>query len=166
MATQNPSEHYGTFPLPDSQMDRFMLNISMGYPIKDEEIKILKKGSVRKKLDKIVPLISKEEIFKIKEKIDSVYTSEKVLSYIVDIVNATRKNKFLITGVSPRCSLAIMQCCKALAYFNSRDYISPEDVKVLAPFVVSHRIIFRDEYSSIEKKELVCEIVENVSVPV
>ncbi len=166
IATQNPSEHFGTFPLPDSQMDRFIMNISIGYPDKERETEILKRGIIRKEIEKIKPVISKEKISEIFSNIDTTYVSEKILKYIVDIAHATRNNNYLISGVSPRGSLALLNCCKTFAYFQSRDYVTPFDVKTIAPFVLSHRIIFKREYSTVKKRDFIANVIENIPLPI
>ncbi len=166
IATQNPTEHYGTFPLPDSQMDRFIMNISIGYPDRNSELDILKTGSIRKNLSYIKPVLRKEDFFEIIKKISSIYASEKALNYIVDIVNSTRNNKYIITGISPRGSLALLSCAKTFAYFKSRDYITFDDIKQLAPYTLSHRIILKEEYSSLKKRDIIEEIVRDIDIPV
>ncbi len=166
IATQNPVEHYGTYTLPDSQMDRFSMNISIGYPKFEKEVEILKKGSSRDKIDKITPVFNKDEIMKIINEIDSVYASDKILEYIVKISNATRSNKFVQTGISPRGSLSLLTCSKTFAFFQERDYIILDDVKILSPYVLSHRIICKEEYSHINKRDIIREILENIPLPI
>ncbi len=166
IATQNPVEHYGTYKLPDSQMDRFIMNISIGYPSQKSEVEILKTGSLREKISKMQPIFHKNEIHKIINKIHSIYASEKVLNYIVNISNATRANTYILNGISPRGSLSLLNCAKTLAFFQNRDFVIPEDIKTLAPYVYSHRIICKEEFSSINKRDIIYEILDNVPLPI
>jgi MoxR-like ATPase len=166
IATQNPVEHFGTFPLPESQMDRFMMKISLGYPPRQAEKVILKGGSTREDLYSISPIITKDEVLAVQRKIrDDVYISEKVLDYVLDIVEATRKNKYMTAGLSPRGALAITYTAKTIAFFSGRDYVIPEDIKEIVDYTVPHRLIFREEYEHLNEKEVVQSIIEEIPVP-
>lgn len=165
IATQNPVEQYGTFPLPESQLDRFLMKISIGYPSKEAEKEIIKGGSKREYLYEIKPFISKEEILKIQEEIDKVYVSDKIADYILDIVWATRESKYLESGLSTRGTLGIVKTAKTNAYIEGRDYIIPEDIKKLYPYVIAHRVIFKPEYEA-QKSEIIKWIVEEIPIPV
>lgn len=165
IATQNPLEQYGTFPLPESQLDRFMMKISIGYPSKDAEKQIILGGSKREVLSDIKPILTKEEVLKIQEEIrNSVYISDKVAEYILDIVWATRQSKFLDSGLSTRGTLAITYTAKTRAFFEGRDFVIPEDIKVLSEYVITHRVIFKPEYES-QKMEVIKSIIESIPVP-
>ncbi|MBX0312538.1 MAG: MoxR family ATPase, partial [Sulfurihydrogenibium sp.] len=165
IATQNPVEQYGTFPLPESQLDRFLMKISIGYPSREAEKEIIKGGSKREELYKIQPFVSKEEIIKIQEEIKNVYVSDKIADYILDIVWATRESKYLESGLSTRGTLAIVNTAKTNAYMEGRDFVIPEDIKKLYKYVIPHRVIFKPEYES-QKEEIVRTIVESIPTPI
>ncbi len=165
IATQNPVEQYGTFPLPESQLDRFLMKISIGYPSREAEKEIIKGGSKREELYKIQPFISKEEIIKIQEEIKNVYVSDKIADYILDIVWATRESKYLESGLSTRGTLAIINTAKTNAYLEDRDFVIPEDIKKLYKYVIPHRVIFKPEYES-QKEEIIKTIVESIPTPI
>jgi MoxR-like ATPase len=167
IATQNPVEQFGTFPLPESQLDRFTMKISVGYASRVSEKEILKFGSKREELYSIQPMMTKDEVIAIQDEIkEKVYLSDKVLDYVLDIVEATRDNKFILAGVSTRGVLAITATAKTKAYFSGRDYVIPEDIKELSEFTIPHRVIFRDEYEHVDKKEVVKSVIEKIPVPV
>jgi MoxR-like ATPase len=165
IATQNPVEQYGTFPLPESQLDRFLMKISIGYPSREAEKEIIKGGSKREELYKIQPFVSKEEIIKIQEEIKNVYVSDKIADYILDIVWATRESKYLESGLSTRGTLAIVNTAKTNAYMEGRDFVIPEDIKKLYKYVIPHRVIFKPEYES-QKEEIIKTIVESIPTPI
>lgn len=164
IATQNPIELYGTFPLPEAQLDRFIMKISIGYPPRFAEKEILKGGSKREELHNIKPLFSKDEIISIQKQIKEIYLSDKIADYILDIIEATRKSKYLYAGLSTRGALAIVATAKANAYLNKRDYVIPEDIKTLAEFVIPHRVIFKEEYEG-SKREIIKSLVESIKTP-
>lgn len=167
IATQNPVEHHGTFPLPKSQLDRFMMQINIGYPDKDSEKRIIKEVMSSEAAALTERLIDKDEVISIQKSIrDNVYISDNVLAYILDVVKATRSCKYLLTGLSTRGALAITETARTNAFFSGRDFLIPEDVKEMAEFTIPHRVIFKDEYESYDKKEIIRSIVKEVSVPV
>ncbi len=167
IATQNPIEQFGTFPLPESQLDRFMMKISIGYASRSAEMKILQSGSRRDELYSIQPFISKEDVLNIQREIkDNIFISEKVLSYILDIVEATRNSKYCLSGISTRGMLAITATAKAKAYFTGRDFVIPEDIKELAEYTIPHRVIFREEHDTNTKKEIILSLVQKITVPI
>ncbi|MEW6116046.1 MAG: MoxR family ATPase [Nitrospirota bacterium] len=166
IATQNPVEQFGTFPLPESQLDRFMMKISIGYPPRASEKEILKGGSRRSELYSIEPVMTKEEVVVVQKDIrERIYLSEKILDYIMNIVEATRSSSFLRAGISTRGALALNYTARANAYFSGRDFVIPEDIKELVPSVIPHRVIFRDEYEHLDKKEMILSIVEQIPAP-
>lgn len=166
IATQNPAEQYGTFPLPESQMDRFMMKISIGYPAQSEEIEILRRESSRDELDNIEPVMSRDEVRALHDKIRrDVYVSEKIYEYILEIVKATRNNKYILAGISTRGALAVTVSAKTHAFFHDRDFVIPEDISMLAPFTLSHRLLMKEGYESMNKKELIKSIIERVAAP-
>jgi len=162
IATQNPAEFSGTFSLPSSQMDRFILSFSIGFPSKNDELEILKKGSLRDQLDNISLVIDKNEIFEIQKSIDKVYVSDKVLNFILEIVQLTRESKYFLYGLSPRASLSLQKCAKTYAYFCNRDYVNFYDIKILSIPVLAHRLVLKDSYLSVEKKEIINEIINKI----
>ncbi len=165
IATQNPVEQFGTFPLPESQMDRFMLKISIGYPSREAEREILKGGSKREELYNLKPIFNKETVLKIQEDIDRVYLSDKIVDYIIDIAEMTRREKFFSAGLSIRGTLAIAKTAKTNAYFHGRDYVIPEDIKELAIYTIPHRVIIKDEYENISPEEIIKSIIDSTPVP-
>ncbi|MCX7856767.1 MAG: MoxR family ATPase [Deltaproteobacteria bacterium] len=166
IATQNPLEQFGTFPLPDSQLDRFAIKISIGYPEEKDEKEILRVGPKRDEISNIEPLIEKEEIQKIQEEIEKgVYVSEKILNYVLSIVSATRRHDYLYVGLSTRGALTIVSTAKTNAFFHGRDFVIPEDIKELAEYVIPHRLLFRAEYENIDKKEFVRSLIEEIPLP-
>lgn len=163
IATQNPIETYGTFPLPESQLDRFMMKISIGYPERQAEKQILKEGSSREDLYRISPVIDRDEIIEMQSEIRKTYMSDKIISWILDFVEATRKDNRILLGLSTRAGLSITYTAKAYAYFRNRDYVVVEDVKELIPYVASHRVILKED--SLSKEEVILSILQNISVP-
>lgn len=166
IATQNPVEQFGTFPLPESQLDRFMMKISVGYPSRQAEKEILKGGSKREEIYNIKPIFTKEEVLQLQEEIPKkVYLSEKIIDYILDIVELTRRTKFLHVGLSIRGTLAIAKASRTNAFFKGRDYVIPEDIKELAPYLITHRVIFKEEYETSDRQEIIKSLIEEVKVP-
>ncbi len=163
IATQNPVEIYGTFPLPESQLDRFMMKISIGYPEREAEKKILQEGSSREKLYKLTAVMDKDEIIKLQDEIKQVYLSDKIINWVIDFINITRQDSRILLGLSTRAGLAITYTAKAYAKFRGRDYVIPEDVKEMIPFVVPHRIILKEEIAS--KEEVILSILQSISTP-
>ncbi|MEJ5300972.1 MAG: MoxR family ATPase [Thermodesulforhabdaceae bacterium] len=170
IATQNPAETFGVFPLPDSQLDRFAMRIQIGYPDRDAERQILQGGSRRREIYSIEPVTSAEEILEMQRAIrQDIYVSDAVMEYVLDVVEATRKSPFLRIGLSTRGALALINAAKADAYLGGRTYLSPENVKFVAPYVISHRVEFKEEYSresALKKQEVIKSILESIPVPV
>jgi MoxR-like ATPase len=143
LATQNPIESYGTFPLPEAQVDRFFMRIEMGYPKPEEEIEIVRKNINSNSIATIESIIDDEEIDYIKSNYNDVFVNDEIADYIMNIVNATRNDSKLQLGVSPRGTIALYKASKVNAAFSGRDYVIPEDVKKMAPYVLNHRVIHR-----------------------
>ncbi|MBC7087458.1 MAG: MoxR family ATPase [Tissierellales bacterium] len=152
LATQNPIEYQGTFPLPEAQLDRFFMKISIGYPNKDDEKKILKSYLDFKNLDKLKPILTKSELLSISSEVENVIVHDEILDYILDIVNMTRKYKSITLGASPRASIDILKASKAKAYISNRDYVIHDDVKSVVIPVLRHRIVLSAE-ARLEKKD-------------
>ena len=141
IATQNPVEHAGTFPLPESQMDRFMMKTSIGYPSKEAERAILRSGSQREELKNISSLFSQDEIIEIQTDIEkNIHVSDKILEYLLVLTEKTRTHPGISVGISTRGAMALLDLSKTLAWIQGRDYVIPEDIKLMAPDVLLHRI--------------------------
>lgn len=140
MATQNPIETTGTFPLPEAQLDRFLFKISMGYPSYEEELDIIDRYMVEDPLTSLKGVASKEDIFELRQKADAVFVSENIRKYVLDIVTASRKDPKIVAGASTRATLALVKASKAYALINGRDFVIPDDVEYLAPYVLAHRL--------------------------
>ena len=166
IATQNPVEQFGTFPLPESQLDRFMMKISIGYPSFDAEKEILKVGSKREELYGIEPVMNKDEVTQLQANIENnVYVSDKVLNYTLAIIEATRKSSYLTAGLSTRGALTLISTAKANAYFHGRDFVIPEDIKELSEYTIPHRVLFKEEYETLDKKEIIRSLIETIPAP-
>lgn len=167
IATQNPVEQFGTFPLPEAQMDRFFMRISLGYPDYNDEKNIMNRFMKEDPLQTLEPVVSAEEIKYVQENFSSVVVSEEIKNYILDIITATRKNRNIELGGSPRATLNLMRGSQALAAISGRDYVIPEDVARLAAPVLGHRIILKNDlsYSSGGVYDVIKEIMESVSAP-
>ncbi len=170
VATQNPVEHHGTYPLPESQLDRFMLRIRMGYPEGDAEKEILRRQNHSPSAEQIAPVLQARDILDAQQAVAAVRMDEALLDYILAIVEATRQSEFLVTGASPRGSLALHRAAQALACCEGRDYCIPDDIKRLALPVLSHRVIVSAKYSSAhtrteESQEILAEILQGIEIP-
>ncbi|HEU5141482.1 MAG TPA: MoxR family ATPase [Bacillales bacterium] len=167
MATQNPIESQGTFPLPEAQMDRFLLQIRTGYPTREEEKQMMAGYQKEEPIEQLSAVFSLDDILELQEKVKEVSISDVVKDYILDIVEATRNSEFIDTGVSPRGTLAFMRAVQAKAFIEKRDYVIPEDVKEMAPFVLAHRLVLSMEGEMRRTKgQLMSELLNEVEVPV
>ncbi|MCD7730997.1 MAG: MoxR family ATPase [Oscillospiraceae bacterium] len=141
LATQNPVETYGTYHLPEAQMDRFAMKISMGYPDKSEEMRILERNEFENPVSSLTPVLTTDDIAQIQDEVKTVRAADNVKNYIVAISDSTRNSENIKLGVSPRGSIALYKAAKALAFINERDYITPDDVRECAVAVLAHRIM-------------------------
>lgn len=141
IATQNPVETAGTFPLPEAQLDRFMMRLSMGLPTREEELSILERYMEKEPLAELESVLTLEELAAARKEANDIFVHPCVLSYMVEIVSATRQKEKTVMGVSPRGNLALLRCAKAYAYLEGRSYVTPDDIKVLAVPVLAHRIV-------------------------
>ena len=164
IATQNPVETLGTFPLPEAQVDRFMMKLSMGLPTKEEECQILERYMKDEPLAALESVVSLEEVAKAKNEIEEVFVHKCVLEYMVEIIAATRSGENVLMGVSPRGSLALLHCAKAYAYLQGRNFVTPDDIKTLAVPVLAHRIVMGFEKSG-TSKTFVEHILSSTVVP-
>ena len=167
IATQNPVETQGTFPLPEAQLDRFLVKLSMGYPSIDEGKQIMRRFIESNPLEELEVVCSKEELNEASKTVRKVYVSEDIEEYILRIVEGTLKHDSVVLGVSPRGSLAILKACQVFAALKGRNFVSPEDVKTLCPYVFSHRIILKDniKYRGITNSSVIEEILMTIPVP-
>jgi MoxR-like ATPase len=167
-ATQNPIDFEGTYTLPEAQLDRFMLRISLGYPDSETEKNLLLSHQGGQPVDKLTPVTGMEQIAAIQEEIREVYISDPVLNYLLDIVRQTREHPLVLLGASPRASLSFMMACKAYAFLQERDYVLPDDVKTLAPYALGHRIILRPEsrLDNVNVESLLQKLLQSIRVPV
>lgn len=164
LATQNPVESFGTFPLPEAQLDRFFMRIKLGYPTMEDE-KIIVQKNITNPLDIIDFIVDFEELYELFQEVHNVSIKDDVMNYLIKVVNETRNRDNITLGVSPRGTIALFKACQAYAVINGRNFILPEDIKHIAPFVLNHRIIARGTNSIEDSLLLVKEIVESVEVP-
>jgi MoxR-like ATPase len=168
LATQNPIELEGTFPLPEAQIDRFLMRLALGYPSKGDENTILTRYEREDPLEALEPVIRAEELLEMQEQVKMVLVEESVREYIVDVVRATRDHGAVVLGVSPRGTLALYRTAQALAALRGRSFVIPDDVKYLVPAVLTHRLIISPQtrLRGRRPEEIVAEIVGTVPVPV
>lgn len=170
LATQNPVEQEGTYKLPEAQQDRFLMKITMGYPSLEEEVDILERHHANAslvKLESLAPVLTKEELLSLRRLIEHVFVDRTLLQYIALIVQQTRTSKAVYLGASPRASVAMMQASKAYALLQGRDFVTPEDIKFVAPYVLQHRLILTAEaemegYSPVKVTQ---RLIDKVEVP-
>ncbi|EEB73379.1 methanol dehydrogenase regulatory protein [Thermococcus sp. AM4] len=169
IATQNPIEQEGTYPLPEAQLDRFLVRLRVGYPSREEEMEILRRRMERKKEEVDVrPVTTPKEVVEMQRAIEDVYVSDAILEYITDIVTATREDKKEIeVGASPRGSLALLKLSRAYAALNGRDYVIPDDIKAIAVPALSHRLILKRElwYTRVSQESIMKKLLDRVPVP-
>ncbi|MHC4329405.1 MAG: AAA family ATPase [Planctomycetota bacterium] len=168
IATENPIEFHGTYPLPEAQLDRFLVRLDIGYPTLEVEVDILKSHAHAEPLDAIEPVLGLEQARQLQQDVTDVHTDDTILEYIVDIVHATRRDNRLKLGVSTRGSLMLSQAARARAFFEKRDYVIPDDVLWLVPYVLPHRILLtsKTRHSGTTARHIVEDIVGRIKVPV
>jgi MoxR-like ATPase len=174
LATQNPIEHEGTYPLPEAQLDRFMLKLSVAYPSKEEEVEIIRRVGVERAIP-VRQVITVEDLTQIQEAASGISVDEKIEHYIVDLVQATRSRdrnryafvRFIEFGASPRASIYLLRCAKVVALFAGRNYLIPDDVKAVAHQVLRHRLVLSYEAESEElgPDQIINSVLSSVSVP-
>ncbi|MBO1510095.1 AAA family ATPase [Metabacillus bambusae] len=167
IATQNPVENQGTFPLPEAQLDRFLIKVNLGYPSKEEGINILKRFKENNPLEEINPVINKEEIVAAQDLYSKIYVSEDILQYIMNIVEKTRNHQAIELGISPRGSQALLKAVQVYAILKGRDYVSPDDVKALVKPVLGHRLLLKSmmRAKNSQVNSILDEVLEAVPVP-
>jgi MoxR-like ATPase len=167
IATQNPIDHEGTFPLPEAQLDRFLVRLRLGYPQFENEVSMLQRLQLQHPIETLETVASAGEIIACQESVRQVFVDDKVSRYIVQLIQATREHYDVILGGSPRASMALLRCAQAFAAVNGFDFVLPDDVKQIAPHVLGHRLILRPE-SRLRKKTVAVvldEILNAVPVP-
>jgi MoxR-like ATPase len=170
IATQNPVEHHGTYPLPESQLDRFLMRIKMGYPSHETEREILRKHIHDDSLAALEPVADVGDVLEMQEAVSRVKVDSSLHDYALEIVNRTRKTDLLALGVSPRGTLMLQRAAQARAFLDGRDYCLPDDFKQLAVAVFSHRVVASARHVSLQKKSettesVLRELVDSVRVP-
>ena len=167
LATQNPIEYEGTFPLPEAQVDRFMLRIRLGYPEPEEEVRILDSQRVVHPVEEIGQVVSAEELIRAQEQVKDVYVDDLIKEYIVELVRATRKHPDVYLGASPRGSLALYKTSRARAAIRGWEYVTPDDIKALAEPALAHRLIISPSarIKDVDTRSVVQEILNSVPVP-
>jgi len=171
IATQNPSEYHGTFPLPESQLDRFLMRLRIGYPSPEEERKVLDRAPSLHPAEELDPVLTAQDVLDLQAEVDKVFVDESLTEYLLSIVQATRQSELLSLGVSTRGALALSRTAKALALVRGSTYCLPDDIKELAPTVLSHRIMVARSQGigqrSFEQAErIIQDLVESIPVPV
>ena len=168
IATQNPVDHEGTFPLPEAQLDRFLMKFSLGYPTMEEEQKILQRLQLDHPIDSLGPVITKAQIIECQKAVRGVAVDQKVQKYILQIVHLTRHHKHLQLGGSPRASIALFKTAQAMAAIRGRTFATPDDVKMVAAAVLNHRMILKPEsrLRKITTEQVVTQVVSEIPVPV
>jgi len=167
LATQNPIEFHGTYPLPEAQMDRFLMQINMGYPSAEDEVMIINKQMKSHPIESIEGVVGLEEVKGLQEKVTTVHLAPDIGKFIVSIVRQTRMHPDVLLGASPRGSLALMKTSRAIALIEGRDFVTPDDVKKMAKFTLVHRIVLKTE-AQVEgknKQQIIEEVLRSVTVP-
>ena len=165
MATQNPVESYGTFPLPEAQLDRFFMKISLGYMTRAQEMQVISRGPASDRLQAVRPVLSDDETAEMKQFSSTIRVREEVLGYMMDIVERTRSESRFVTGVSTRGAIALYRASQVMAAMGGREFVIPEDVLAVAPSVLSHRIISRGQESFEDAKKYLNRMIETIPVP-
>lgn len=166
IATQNPIEYYGTFPLPESQLDRFMLHLRIGYPDYEYEKQALIEMRDFEEIEGYGHVLRKDEVLMMQDEVKRIKVDKDILDYILNIVNETRRHDNIRLGISTRGAQFLLKACRALAYIKGRNFILPDDVKELSPMVFGHRIILKSRTYISDADELIREIVSSIKIPV
>jgi MoxR-like ATPase len=167
IATQNPVDHEGTFPLPEAQLDRFLVRLSLGYPGADEESKMLERLQQAHPIDRIQPVVAAAEILDCQQAVRDVYVDAKVRDYIVKLIRASREHDDISLGASPRASMALLRASQAMAAIRGHEFVTPDDIKRMAPAVLTHRLIVRPEsrLRKVTAASIVEELLNEVAIP-
>jgi MoxR-like ATPase len=167
IATENPIEYHGTYPLPEAQLDRFAMQLELGYPDKEHELEVLYSRKKLDPIDEIQAVISCEEICGVQDEVRSIDIERTVAEYALELIASTRNDSRIRLGASPRALLALSRCAQAKAYMNERDYVIPDDVKSLAVKILSHRIVLenKEKYSGVTNRSVIEDILSKTKVP-
>jgi MoxR-like ATPase len=167
VATQNPVDHEGTFPLPEAQLDRFLVRLSLGYPTADEEVSMLGRLQLKHPIDDLGVVVDAEHVLHCQQAVQSVRVDEKLSRYIVDFIHRSREHSDVLLGCSPRASLALYRAAQALAAIRGHDFVTPDDIKRLAPAVLAHRIILKPEsrLRKVTAGGVIDELLDSVAIP-
>ncbi len=168
IATQNPIEYEGVYPLPEAQLDRFIVKLRLGYPNKEEEVEILRRRMKRAKEEVFLePIVDSDQILDMQKLVEEIHVDDDILGYVTDIVQATRGQKQIEVGSSPRGSLAIFKLCRARAVYHARDFVVPDDVKEVAASALVHRVIMKTEswVKGTDPRQAIDEVLKSISVP-
>jgi len=171
MATQNPVEYEGTYTLPESQLDRFMIRVTMGYPPPGDELRIMRRRDPKKELENLHPVLTGDELIALQDRVGGVRVDESVARYILDIIQGTRDHDQVMLGASPRGSLTFYEACQARAVVEGRDFVTPGDVKALAVPLLAHRVLVKSRGADLvaaadERARVIQDVVRRVPVPV
>jgi MoxR-like ATPase len=164
IATQNPIEHHGTFPLPESQMDRFMMTLHMGYPGREAERSLLADLDTRARLDRTEAVIGASELTNLQDEAAAVRVAPAIVDYVLDLAGSSRESELLIVGISPRGAEHWVRAAKAFALVGGRDYCLPEDVQAVAGAVIAHRILPRGDFEKVDRASLVRDLIRSAPV--
>ena len=164
MASQNPLESYGTFPLPEAQLDRFFMRLRLGYMTREQEIGVLRRPDSQRLLEELQPVMEAGELKALQESYPQVRVSDEIAGYMMDLVEATRRSELLLTGVSTRGSLALYRACQIYAALQGREYVIPEDVKQEAPWVLPHRLTLVNQ-SHLDSVRFLQNLLDEIPVP-
>lgn len=167
-ATQNPIEYVGTFPLPEAQLDRFFMKISIGYPSHEQEMEILKLHKNDMPVNNLNSVATAEDIIHMQEMVQTIHMDDKVSNYIIRLINGTRNHPDLLLGGSPRASIYLSKAAKSYAFMCNRDFVIPEDVKAVAPYIIPHRLRLTQEakYKNIQANDILLDIMKETEVMV
>ncbi|GEB75834.1 AAA family ATPase [Sporolactobacillus inulinus] len=168
MATQNPIEYEGTYALPEAQLDRFLMKLSMGYPDRKHELSLLDRDPEQNPLSKLKPMLSIDHLLYLRHLSAAVFVSDAIKNYLMDLVEATRTHPSIALGISPRGTISLLRAVQAYAFVAERDYAIPDDVKAVAPYVLAHRLLLKPE-AAYEQKDaymLIQEILASIKIPV
>ena len=167
LATQNPIEFQGTYPLPEAQLDRFLIELDLGYPDADTEVRILYDQQQTHPLERIGPVMTRQDVLAVQQHVRRVHVDESVARYMVEIVRRTRSDGRLKLGVSPRGSLMLFRAAQAAAFLDGRDFVLPDDVQRLLPYVLPHRMVLtsKTRYGNTTARQVIDELIEQVRVP-
>ena len=165
VATQNPHQFHGTYPLPEGQLDRFMVATSMGYPERRAELDVVRSQVERRPLEEVEPVVEARDVARAREQVRRIQVHEEILNYAVSLAGATREHGAVSLGVSPRGSVSLVRAAQARAAVQGRDFVGPADIKALAPHVLAHRISVRRSTGSMTAEAVVAEVLDSVAPP-